>query len=309
MKIYHVTTFAVSPEIRQHIINIVNLENAMGYNSQWEQSSADFLSEGRKTCDFVHIHGFPVAEYAIKTMTLIKNLKLNKIKFVVSMYDYSAICRTSIMRSSCSPSSCPNKDCQKSRGVFAFLKEVPIFVYSEVSKQIFSDNGFQDIVLQPVNYYGALENFPVPNYDDEVTNRVGIFNINSLFDLEMSFYNKIKQEPGLRVYTLDYFKKFETNFVLDYKKWPSSFPIETGYSLAHGVPVIANTKYASREYNGMGLNLFDLDDEEHYRKAVDMMKSNQSFEIHRLIAHDFWKHHGPDKCVAWYEASYRDLLK
>lgn len=308
MKIYHVTTFSVSQEIRQHIINIVNLENAMGHRSQWEQTSTSFIEEGRIDCDFVHIHGFPIAEYAIKIMTLIKNLMINKVKFVISMYDYSAICRTSILRDSCNPLECNNEDCIKSRSVFSFIKSCPIFVYSEACKQKFIDNGYSNVVLQPINYYGAIENFPLPEFDEDVINRVGIYDINPLFDREISFYSKFKKDNDLKIYDLEYFSKFEANFVLDYKKWPSSFPIEMGYSLATGVPVIADNEYPVNEYSGIGTHYFDLD-EDGYDDAIELMHKKQSYEHHQTIAYEFWKHHGPDKCVAWYEATYRDLMR
>jgi len=307
MRIYHVTTFSVSPEIRQHIINIVNLENAMGYQSQWEQTSTSFIEEGRIDCDLVHIHGFPIAEYAIKLMTLIKNMALNKIKFVISMYDYSAICRTSILRSSCNPSSCVNADCIRSQEVFSFIKSNTIFVYSEASRDIFIKNGFSHVIFQPINYYGDLEKFPSPEYDEDVTERIGIFNINPLFDRENSFYKKFKKESGLRIYDLDYFSKFETNFVLDYKKWPSSFPIEMGYSLAMGVPVIADKEFPVKEYECLGVNYFDLDVNQ--SDAVELMRKQYSYDYHKNIAYNFWKNHGPDKCVAWYDSTYRDLMK
>jgi hypothetical protein len=97
--------------------------------------------------------------------------------------------------------------------------------------------------------------------------------------------------------------------VLDYKKWPCSFPIEAGYSLATGVPVITNTGYSPEEYSQLGLHDFDLDGEEGYQSAIELMHTKHSFDHHRVVAYEFWKHHGPDKCVAWYEASYRDLIK
>ena len=123
MKIAHVSYVPnMFDSFQNHMINMCQLEGSCGIRSEILPSIYFFNDDVPTGYDLIHIHGIPSVENSLEYMNFIKNLYLNRIKFVISIYNYLPICQYGIMqdinRENCNFLNCNNDLCNKSKLFF-----------------------------------------------------------------------------------------------------------------------------------------------------------------------------------------------
>jgi hypothetical protein len=295
----------------KHMINMSNLENMYGITST-VLPSVTYFSENNIPSDFdiLHIHGFPNIKNIINYLEFIKLLYLNNKKFVISVHNYSPICNRAILqdenRKDCMFYNCDVEECNTLREISKIIKNIPIFVYNSNIKSIFDRLNFIKVKQIPICYEWTTDKFEFKEIPEESVNLCGYFNNINFFEFEnikiKSIVNKFKD---IKFYPIDCDTVFSLGHCLVLYDWNCSFPYEIGMCLSQGTSVYLNDKFKYTDFNDMKdaiyYNNFDSIDN-------NFLKLKDKDNI-RYIAYEFWKNHGPHKCISFYDSYYRELLK
>jgi len=293
-----------------HMMGLSNLENSVGYSSDIGRDyAANLMGEEIDRYDLIHLHGIPQLDRLELLFNIIKKCLINNKPFVLSTHSYAAMCYE--MTLECGYKDCTNSNCTTIREVMSNLSDIPIFVYSKHAEELHKRAGFTNVTKMPICFYGAIDTYIRPEFNDNIIKRVSHFNVDSCFFKDEQIIRSFKKEhTELMYYPVGYMEAFETNFSLVPYTWNTAFPYEIGRSLRFGAPCITNNERILEEYPDFTeeILLFDLDTTTGRDLAASKMLSKMSYDKRCEIAFRFWKKYGTEICISWFTTFYRKCI-
>jgi hypothetical protein len=308
MKIVHVPYVDVMyTPFNIHLNNMINIEKEMGIiNSSVLLQRC--LSDDFPNCDILHIHGFPTFEKSLSMLNLIKTAIIKNIKIVISLYNYSILCKNATFTAN--EKICNNNcnQCSIIRETLNFLQKIPIFTYSNFSTKLLKENGFGRVFKMPIVYWNSTYDYIKKDFDESSRKKIGFFLVDKYFDKEYYIKMQLQNEfEDIHFYDIDHEEKFSVNYILCPYSWPTSFPYEIGCALNEGTPVITDKNFISDEYSELNDAILKFDILNEKESVYKQMCLTLPIEKRHDLAYRFWSNYGPDHCIAYYHSIYQTI--